>query len=618
MNRTEWSVTVADAVRDAAKRRPTHVGFSFADPRGTDRAYTNAEFLEAVRRRAAALYALGLRKGDRLAMVVPGAEDFVLNFVGAVLGGLVPVPMYPPLALGKVDSYVKNVEHIVASSGAKVLLVSKVVRPILGSAVETGAIERMAVVESLDLDAPRANTEPSLSPDDLCFLQYTSGSTSAPKGVQVTHGNLAANAWAIIAEALAANPDVDRGCSWLPLYHDMGLIGFVIAPLFGCIPVTFLPTLEFVKRPAYWLESLHKYQATITFAPNFAYALAARRSKDADIAGWDLSRIRVLGCGAEPIQPSTLNGFIERLAPTGIKANALLPCYGMAEATLAISFSQTVGGVLKVDAVDAASLREGEAKAWAEGSADADTRRVEIVNCGPAVPGHEVCVMDVEGNRLGDRQVGELCFKGPSVTTGYYGNPEATASSFQGEWLHSGDLGYMVNGDVFVCGRVKDMIIIHGRNYYPQDIEWLVQELEGVRKGAVVAFACQPEGESSEQLVVVAEWAGKEKPADEVLARIERAVNDVVQTEVGLRPWKVALIPAGTIPKTSSGKLQRRKTKDQFERGTLGLEGPGTESLQAKAAVAKQMARSYTAMARSEVMSRLPDPVRAFFGRKKS
>jgi fatty-acyl-CoA synthase len=619
MSRSEWSETVADAIREAAQRRPTHNCFTFADPREADRNYTYAEMLDAVRARAAALYALGLRKGDRVALVVPGAEDFVLTFLGAVLGGLVPVPMYPPLALGKVDSYVKNVEHIVSSSGAKVLLVSKVVRPILGSALESGAVEKLALVESLDLAAPRAGTEPAIAASDLCFLQYTSGSTSAPKGVCVTHGNLAANASVIMNGGLGTDPDSDRGVSWLPLYHDMGLIGFVISPLFKSVPITFLPTLEFVKRPPYWLEMLHKHKGTITFAPNFAYALAARRAKESEIAGWDLSRVRVLGCGAEPIQPGTLRGFIDRLAPAGLSVKALLPCYGMAEATLAMAFAHSQGGVLRTDAVDAAALRDGEARPWVEGSSDdEDSRRVEIVNCGPALPGHALSVRDPDGAVVGDRVIGELCFKGPSVTPGYYNNPEATAGSYKGEWLHSGDLGYMVDGDVFVCGRVKDMIIIHGRNYYPQDIEWQVQEVEGVRKGAVVAFACQPESESSEQLVVVAEWAGKERPADEVLTRIERAINDVVQTEIGLRPWKVALIPAGTIPKTSSGKLQRRKTKEQFERGALGLEGPGTESLGAKAAVAKQMARSYTAIAKNEVMSRLPDPVRAFFGRKKS
>jgi fatty-acyl-CoA synthase len=242
---------------------------------------------------------------------------------------------------------------------------------------------------------------------------------------------------------------------------------------------------------------------------------------------------------------------------------------------------------------------------------------VEVVNCGAALPRHEVRVVDAEGNVLPERTVGELCIRGPSVTRGYYGRPEVTAEAFRGEWLHSGDLGYLADGAVFVCGRVKDMIIINGRNYYPQDIEWLVQELDGVRKGAVVAFACQPEGASSEQLMIVAEWAGKDRPADDVLAATEKRIHDAVVTEIGLNPSKVVLIPAGTIPKTSSGKLQRRKTKDQFEAGTLGREGYGTESLEAKAAVAKQVARSYAAMAKNEVMSRLPDPLRAFFGKKK-
>ncbi|MFO0609025.1 MAG: fatty acyl-AMP ligase [Polyangiales bacterium] len=617
MNEIPWSRTVADAIRDAAARRPSHNAFTFCDPREDDKPFTYEGLLDAVRARAAALYALGLRKGDRVAMVVPGAEDFVLNFLGAVLGGLVPVPMYPPIALGKVESYVKNVEHIVSSSGAKVLLISKQVRPILGAGLDMGVVEKLALVENLDLAAPRDGTEPALSPDDLCFLQYTSGSTSAPKGVIVTHGNLAANCYAIMVDGLATDSDRDRGVSWLPLYHDMGLIGFVIAPMFANVPVSFLPTMEFVKRPSYWLEMLHKHKGTITFAPNFAYALAGRRAKDSEIASWDLSRVRVLGCGAEPIQPATLRGFVERLSKCGITADALLPCYGMAEATLAISFARTKGE-LAVDTVDAASLRDGAAKRWEAGAAvDGDARPVEVVNCGPALPRHEVRVVDAEGNVLGERAVGELCIKGPSVTKGYFGRAEATAEAFRGEWLHSGDLGYLADGAVYVCGRVKDMIIINGRNYYPQDIEWLVQELEGVRKGAVVAFACQPEGASSEQLVIVAEWAGKERPAEDVLVATQKRINDAVVTEMGLNPWKVVLIPAGTIPKTSSGKLQRRKTKDQFESGSLGREGFGTESLEAKAAVAKQVARSYAAMAKSEVMSRLPDPLRAFFGKKK-
>jgi len=606
MTEHHWSTTVADAIRDAARLRGAHNGYTFCDPREDDKPYTYGGILEAARARAAALYALGLRKGDRLAMVVPGAEDFVLNFLGAVLGGIVPVPMYPPVALGKVESYVKNVEHIVASSGAKVLLVSKQVRPILGSALDTGAVQKLALVENLDLGASRAGTEPEVKPDDLCFLQYTSGSTSAPKGVRVTHANLAANCFAIMRGALASDGTKDRGLSWLPLYHDMGLIGFVIAPLFDRTPVSFLPTMEFVKRPAYWLEMLHKHKATITFAPNFAYALAARRTRDSELAKWDFSHVRVLGCGAEPIQAGTLRAFIDRFASVGMPTNALLPCYGMAEATLAISFAQTVHHTLKCDTVDAAALRTGDAKPWAapegtEVTAESESRPVEIVSCGPPIGGHEVAVFDEAGNRLPERMIGELAIKGPSVTAGYHENPEATAKAFRGEWLYSGDLGYVADGNVYVCGRAKDMLILNGRNYYPQDIEWLVQDVPGVRKGSVVAFSCQPQGAASESLVVVCEWAGKDRPSEDALVAVQKGVTDKVQTELGLNAWKVVVIPPGTVPKTSSGKLQRSKTRDQFERGTLGAEAPTTESLQGKAAVGKQVARSYVTIARHAI-----------------
>jgi fatty-acyl-CoA synthase len=613
MTERHWSATVADALRDAARHRGERPSFTFADPRTDDRTYTWSSLLEAVRARAAALHALGLRKGDRVALVLPGAEDFVLNFLGAVLGGVVPVPMYPPVALGKVESYVKNVDHIVASSGARVLLVSRQVRPILGSALGTGAVEALRLVEDLDLNAPREGSEPEIHPEDLCFLQYTSGSTSAPKGVRVTHRNLERNAWGIMREALRADPDVDIGLSWLPLYHDMGLIGFVIAPAFDTVHVVFLPTMEFVKRPSLWPERLHHHRATLTFAPNFAYALTARKVTDKDLATWDLSRVRVFGCGAEPIQPSTLRGFTERMASCGVNPQALTPCYGMAEATLAISFASAARGVLPVDPVDLDALREGEARR----PDPAGGRLVEVVSCGRVLPGHAVAILGEDGRRLEDRQLGEIAFQGPSVADGYFNNPEATAGAFKDGWLHTGDLGYTADGEVYVCGRAKDMIIVHGRNYYPQDLEWTAQEVPGVRKGSVVAFACQPEGAPSEQLVLVAEYSARERPTDQALEALGKQVTQAVQAEHGLNAWKVVLIPAGTVPKTSSGKLQRRKTREQFEQGTLGQEGPGTDSLQAKAAVAKQVARSYVTLGLNEVVSRLPASMKTFLGRKK-
>lgn len=616
MTSPQLAKTVADAIREAAAARGDRGGFTFADPRTPDKTYTWNQLLDAARARAAAFYAEGLRKGDRLAMVLPGPEDFVLNFLGATLGGIVSVPMYPPVALGKVESYVKNVEHIVHSSGAKALLISKQVRPILGSVLDTGAVKKLILTESLNLDAPRGDTEPNVRPEDVCFLQYTSGSTASPKGVIVTHANLAANCSAIAESGLHSNPDTDWGVSWLPLYHDMGLIGFVMVPLFGHLNITFLPTMEFVKRPAYWLEAIDKYRATITFAPNFAYALATRRVKDADLAKWDLSTMKHLGCGAEPIQPATLREFVDRFSKAGLSGTSLLPCYGMAENTLAISFARHPDGVLRVDTVDVEAFRQGEARRVDPATA-APGSFVEVVCCGEPFPGHEVSVRDPDGNVLPERTVGELCMKGPSVCSGYYDNPEATAAAFKDGWLYSGDKGYLADGAVYVCGRIKDMIIVHGRNYYPTDIEWVVNDVEGVRRGSAVAFACLPASASSEQLVVVAEWSGKEQPSDEALETIRKKVTEVVQGSLGLNAWQVVLIPPGTVPKTSSGKLQRRRTKQQFEDGTLGQEGPTTEKLDAKVAVAKQMARSYVNLARNEVVSRLPDPVRAFFGKKK-
>lgn len=616
MSASDMAVTVADALRKAAEVRGDRGGFTFADPRTADKHYTWSQLLDAARARAAAFYAEGLRKGDRLAMVLPGPEDFVLNFLGATLGGIVSVPMYPPVALGKVESYVKNVEHIVHSSGAKALLISKQVRPILGSVLDTGAVKKLILTESLDLDAPRGDTEPNVRPEDVCFLQYTSGSTASPKGVVVTHANLAANCGTIAANGLGSNPDTDCGVSWLPLYHDMGLIGFVMVPLFGHLNITFLPTMEFVKRPAYWLEAIDKYRATITFAPNFAYALATRRVKDAELAKWDLSTMKHLGCGAEPIQPATLREFVDRFSKAGLSGTSLLPCYGMAESTLAISFARHKTSELRVDTVDVEAFRQGEARA-VDPSTAAPGSFVEVVCCGEPFPNHEVSVRDPEGNALPERTIGELCMKGPSVCSGYYDNPEATAAAFKDGWLYSGDKGYLADGAVYVCGRIKDMIIVHGRNYYPTDIEWVVNDVEGIRRGSSVAFACLPESASSEQLVIVAEWSGKERPDDAALDATKRKVTEVVQGALGLNAWQVVLIPPGTVPKTSSGKLQRRRTKQQFEDGTLGQEGPTTEKLDAKVAVAKQMARSYVNLARSEVVSRLPDPVRALFGKKK-
>jgi fatty-acyl-CoA synthase len=335
----------------------------------------------------------------------------------------------------------------------------------------------------------------------------------------------------------------------------MGLIGFVLGTILHDIPTVLLPTESFARRPTMWMEAMSTYGGTITFAPNFAYGLAAKRCRDKDLEGLDLSKIRVAGCGAEPINASVLRGFAERFAPVGFKPEALMPSYGMAEATLAISFSPHAGPML-TDRVDAAAMQQGRAEPARDGR-DA----LELVSCGPQFPLHELRIVSDDGRVLPERQVGEIITRGPSITSGYYNNPEVSAQSYREGWLHTGDLGYIADGNVYVCGRIKDLIIIRGANFYPQDLEWAVSEVPGVRRDNVVAFSVMKDGE--ERLVIAAE--GNSSDAAELRVTIARRVNETA----ALTPGHVAVVRVGSLPKTSSGKVQRRRTKQLFEQGLL-------------------------------------------------
>jgi fatty-acyl-CoA synthase len=333
------------------------------------------------------------------------------------------------------------------------------------------------------------------------------------------------------------------------------LIGFILGPLIMDIPVVILPTASFARGPKIWLETVAKYRGTITYAPNFAYALATKRLKTKDVAALDLSCLRIAGCGAEPIHAETLRAFAAALAPAGFRETALLPSYGMAEATLAITFHE-LGRTMRVDRVDPAAMRSGDAV-----PSDADGA-LEIVSCGRAFPEHELAIVDEQGQRLPERRVGEVLVRGPSVSSGYYQNDEANRRSFPGDgYLHTGDLGYLVAGDLYVCGRSKDLIIIRGANFHPQDLEWAISELEGVRRGNVVAFSTQIAGEERLVLAVECGSADAERVCASVAARITEAF--------GLSAHEVVPVTLGSLPKTSSGKVQRSKTRDQYLNGEL-------------------------------------------------
>jgi fatty-acyl-CoA synthase len=564
--------TLVDAVKALA--HDTARGFVFARPDGTERFCSFHDIHAEAVRRGAHLAARGLGKGDRVAMVVPDGDEFVLSFLGAMFAGAVPVPIYPQLSFKNVETYHDTVAHIAGASGAKLLLTTQATRqyvePVLARVKTLAAI---TPVEDLAAPAP-GSLDVAVNPEDTCFLQFTSGSTSRPKGVVVTHGNLAWNAESFMIHGLAKDSSIDKGVSWLPLFHDMGLIGFVIGPLFTNIPVVFLPTASFVRAPRIWLDTIHKHRGTITYAPNFAYALVSKRLKEKDIAGLDLSCVKIAGCGAEPIQAKTLREFAEKTRPAKFDPKAFLPSYGMAEATLAITFVPHSTG-MRSDVIDPKAMQEGQAKTVDAGAPSADgasaqsaarSTPAEIVDCGRPFPEHLVAIVDEDGKRLGERQVGQIISRGPSITSGYWNEPELTAAawkkSFDGEvWLHTGDLGYVADGGLYICGRIKDIIIIRGRNFYPQDIEWVVSELPGVRRGNVVAFGVDVDGE--EQLVICAEAFQSDA------AGLTEQITQSIAAQVGLSVHKVEIVPQGSLPRTSSGKPQRRKTKQMFLDGTL-------------------------------------------------
>lgn len=550
--------TLVDAL--SALPRGNERGFRFVSVRGEEHFHPYEALEREARRRAAKFAALGLRKGDRVALVIADPEQFVLSFLGATVAGLVSVPIYPRVSFNfkTKKSYGETISHIVRSAGARMLLTLEATKSAMEEALAADSgLERIVVLEEFLRDEAPATEFPRVGSDDLCFLQFTSGSTSLPKGVMVTHGNLVANAQAFLGpRGLDLRKD-DLAIGWLPLYHDMGLIGFVLGTLICDLPTVLLPTEAFVRRPGIWMEAMSKYGGTITFAPNFAYALAARRTRDQDLEGLDLRRLRVAGCGAEPINATVMRQFCERFAPAGFRPEALLPCYGMAEATLAITFHDHDRPIV-TETVYASTLSVGKA---VPAKANAAMRTVELVGCGHPFPGHELRIVDESGQPLPERCVGEITSRGPSTTRGYFGQPEATATGYRNGWLQTGDLGYIADGQLYICGRSKDLIIIRGVNYYPQDIEWAVAEVPGVQRSAAVAFSVMREGD--ETLIVCVE--GKAPDA----AEVKRAVAAKVAESAGLKVGYVAVVQVGSLPKTSSGKVQRRKTKAQFEAGEL-------------------------------------------------
>ena len=585
---------------DAAK---THLIFFEDDAEGPS--LTFGELLAGAERVAAELTQRGIGRGDRVAIMLPTSREFFLTFAGTLLAGATPVPIYPPFRADRIAEYAERQSAILANAGARLLVtfregasVAKLLKPLVPSLEGVATAEALAESRAA---APLGQQVHARS-EDLALLQYTSGSTGHPKGVMLTHANLLANVRAI-GEALALRCD-DVGVSWLPLYHDMGLIGAWLMPLYFGLPVVILSPLAFLSRPVRWLRAFHRYRGTVGAAPNFAYELAAAKVSDDDIRDLDLSSWRAALNGAEPVLPATLDRFAARFARCGFRRETLLPVYGLAEASLAVTIPP-VGRGPRVDRVERAAFeREGRAvpaqpETLAGASAE-DTNVISFVSAGRPLPRHEVRIANDRGIDAGERVEGQLWFRGPSVTQGYYRNESDSAALFprgaaEG-WVNSGDRAYQAEGEIYITGRVKDIIILAGRNLYPHEIEDVVAQVPGVRKGMRRRVW---RGRSQDRHGTAGRCRGDARARSSARARIAQAITAQVSTALGLPPDVVEVVAPNAIPKTSSGKLQRDATKKRFLSGALGSGTPPAWMQIARLAAASSMGRIRAALRRA-------------------
>nr|AYM53634.1 CoA ligase AMP-generating protein [Archangium violaceum] len=554
--------TVNEALAAAAR---TPQGLVFVDSSERETFLPWAQVYGRARRFAAGLRRLGVAPGERVALLLPTSPGFMDAFFGALLAGAVPVPLYPPVRLGRLEEYHRSTARMLEVSAAAVVLTDAKVRLLLGESV-AAARPRLGCHTVEEVSREEGDLAECVSPGSLALIQFSSGSTVDPKPVGLLQGQLMAQLAALEAEL---PPPVDRapvGVSWLPLYHDMGLIGCLLSAVYYPGGMVLIPPEVFLARPVLWLRALSRHRGFVSPAPNFAYGLCLKRVKDADMEGVDLSGWTHALNGAEPVSVETLRLFSERFSRWGFQPGALRPVYGLSEATLAVTFPPAGRGprALGVDARVLATERR-----VVDGSR-------EVVSVGRPVPGFEVQVRDELGHVLEERRVGRVFARGPSVMAEYVGHPEATARALDAEgWLDTGDLGFEADGELFLTGRAKDLVIIRGANHAPQEFEECLEAVEGLRTGCAVALGFTPEGENDEALLILAEHA-----PGAAVEGLEERIREAVLAGTGVKAHTVRVMEPGTLPRTSSGKLRRSEALRRYlaeeltapkKVGTVGL-----------------------------------------------
>lgn len=527
-----------------------------------------ADALDLALRAAAHLRARGVGHGDRVLLVLPTGPSFLAAFYGCQVLGAIPVPVVPPASLARMDDHIARIARVATICEAKAVVVSQQLLAITGLVRSRFKEARAAlsnVIFGADLlrEEARVTDLAKVRPEDPAMLQFTSGSTGDPKGVILPHASLLANMYGI-GRAARFNVD-DVALAWLPLFHDMGLIGHFLASAAWGLPLVLIPPEVFIRRPREWLKAITRYRGSCSAAPNFAYSLCAKKIKDRDLEGIDLSSWRVAFCGAEPVNPRTITDFIGRFETYGFQPTTFFPVYGMAEMSLAATFPRP-GSPPRFDRVRRDAFEHGgHAEPAGENEPDgADV--ITWVSVGQALPDHDVRIVDASGRELGERREGEVEVRGPSMMAGYYRAPVPTAEAIRDGWLRTGDLGYLSDGDLFVTGRRKEIIIKSGKNLYPQDIEAAAAKVEGIRTGCCAAFGVSNPARGTEDLVLICETRVSD-PQDR--ARLMSEVRTAVLEAIGATPDIVVLVEAGTVPKTSSGKIQRDLMRKRYIAGDM-------------------------------------------------
>ncbi len=554
------AATVIDAFRFHVNKHPDRPHLKVWISQDHQEQITYGELHEDALKVAHGLISLGVSAGDRVAIMLGTSREYFQSFIGTLYAGAIPVPIYPPFRPTHVEDHLRRQAGILKNASAKILLISEelqAVGSLLFSLVSSlKHIETIAALMGSGAIGEPVHAEIGT----VALIQYTSGSTGDPKGVVLTHGNLLANIRAM-GEVLEASSS-DVFVSWLPLYHDMGLIGAWLGSLYYGAFAVIMPPLAFLADPSRWLRVIHHHRATLSAAPNFAFELCCKNIRKEQIEGLDLSSIRLVVNGAEPVSPITIERFEKQFAAYGFRPHMMGPVYGLAENSVGLAFPP-LGRAPLVDRVrrDVLSI-DGRA----EPAEDDDPTALAFVACGRPIPGHEIRIVDEAGRELPDRVEGQLHFRGPSATEGYFENPEKNRTLFSDGWLDSGDRAYMSKGDIFITGRVKDMIIKAGRNIYAQEIEELTGQIEGVRKGCVAAIASPDPQTGTERLVLVVETR---LASDSQKEDLQRRISEGCMHKLEAPPDVIELVPPRTVPKTSSGKIRRAATRELYEAGLL-------------------------------------------------